>query len=324
MTDAATTVDPVPVRPESGPVVVRTPATSANLGAGFDCFGLALGRVDELRGTLTGGADGELVIEVTGEGADEVPRTADHLVVRAIARSLAAAGLPGPLPGLALTCTNRIPHGGGQGSSAAAIVGGLLVGRALSEQLDAPTALSDQDVLDLAVAMEGHPDNVAPALLGGFTIAATGPDGRSVVVSRSVHPDVRAVLFGAHTASSTAHARGLLPASVPHRDAVANVGAAALFVHAVTTDPRHLWAATADRLHQDYRAAAMPASAALVRELRAAGYPAMISGAGPSVLVLTTDEVDLAAWRRPGFDAADLPIDTAGAVVLTQSDTSGR
>lgn len=320
MTDSAVTVDPATGRPGHPPVVVRTPATSANLGAGFDCFGLALGRHDELSAELTGGADGELVIEVTGQGADEVPRTADHLVVRAIARALAAAGRPGPLPGLRLSCTNRIPHGGGQGSSAAAIVGGLLVGRALSVQLGAPIELSEADVLDLAVAMEGHPDNVAPALLGGFTIAATGADGRPAVVSRTVHPQIRAVLFGAHTASSTEHARGLLPASVPHRDAVANVGAAALFVHAVTADPTHLWAATADRLHQDYRAAAMPASAALVRELRAAGYPAMISGAGPSVLVLTTSALDVQAWRRPGFDAAELMVDTAGAVVVTEGD----
>ena len=324
MTDATSAVGPIPGRPGLPPVVVRTPATSANLGAGFDCFGLALGRSDQVCGVLTGGADGELAIEVTGQGADEVPRGADHLVVRAISRAMTAAGRPGPLPALRLTCTNRIPHGGGQGSSAAAIVGGLLVGRALSEQVDSPTALSDQDVLELAIEMEGHPDNVAPALLGGFTIATTGPDGRPVVVSRSVHPDIRAVLFGAHTASSTAHARGLLPATVPHRDAVANVGAAALFVHAVTTDPRHLWAATADRLHQDYRAAAMPASAALVRELRAAGYPATISGAGPSVLVLTTDEIDIDAWRRPGFDAAALAIDTAGALIVTESDMVGR
>lgn len=314
------TVEPDPGRPGFPPVVVRTPATSANLGAGFDCFGLALGRHDELTAWLTDGPDGELTIEVTGHGAQDVPRTADHLVVRAVARALAAAGRPGPLPALHLTCVNRIPHGGGQGSSAAAIVGGLLLGRALAAQLRAPVALTDDDVLELAVAMEGHPDNVAPALLGGFTIAATGVDGRSTVISRAVHPQVRAVLFGAHAASSTEHARGLLPDTVPHRDAVANVGAAALFVHAVTTDPRHLWAATTDRLHQDYRATAMPASAALVRELRATGYPAMISGAGPSVLVLTTEPLDRNAWQRPGFDVVELPVDTAGAVVVTESD----
>ncbi len=293
-----------------GPTItVLVPATSANLGPGFDSFGLALARYDEVSVSRT---DGGLLVEVAGVGADEVPLTAEHLVVRAIARAFEHAGAP--LPGLHLRCVNCIPHGGGLGSSAAAIVAGLLLGRELLVT-GGDRRLSDDELLRLANEMEGHPDNVAPALLGGFTLAYLDGADRPVAIRREVHPDIRVVVFSAHQASSTHHTRGLLPATVPHGDAAANAAAAGLLVHALTTDPGHLLPATRDRLHQDYRAPAMPASAELVGELRAAGVAAVISGAGPSVIALVTGPFEVERWRRPGFEIDEIAVCTTGARV---------
>lgn len=291
-------------------VTVRVPATSANLGPGYDCFGLALQRYDEASASLR--PDG-LLVEVDGVGAGEVPRDATHLVVRAMARAWAAVDLD--LPAVHLSCRNCIPHGGGQGSSAAAIVAGVLLGRAL---LADPTELSDDALLQLANEMEGHPDNVAPAFLGGFTLAWTRADSGAAAVRRDVHPDIRAVMFTAEQACATEHARTLLPPTVPHADAAANSAASALMLHAMTTDPSYLLEASADRLHQPYRAASMPASADLMNDLRAAGIAAVISGAGPSVLALVDTELDLDQWRRSGFTGAEVPICTTGARI-TQS-----
>ncbi len=293
----------------AGTVSVRVPATSANLGPGFDSFGLALARYDEVSAHLR--QEG-LLVEVAGVGADEVPLTHEHLVVRAAARAFASVGEP--LPGLHLKCVNCIPHGGGLGSSASAIVAGLLLGRELLARAGG-RRLSDDEVLGLANEMEGHPDNVAPALFGGFTLAFLDDDGRPVAVRRQVHPDIRVVVFSAHQTSSTHHTRGLLPATVPHADASANAAAAALLVHALTVDPSYLLPATRDRLHQDYRAPAMPESARLVCDLRQAGIAAVISGAGPSVIALVTGSLDLKPWRRPGFEAAEVAVCTAGAEV---------
>ena len=295
---------------EAGQVTVRVPATSANLGPGFDSFGLALARYDQVSARCI---DGDLLVEVDGVGAGDVPRTAQHLVVRAITTAFAAVGHP--VPGLHLRCHNTIAHGGGLGSSAAAIVAGLLLGRELagaSAHL-AGTGLTDDDILTLATEMEGHPDNVAPALTGGFTIAVAGADGRPVVVRRTVHPDIRAVVFTAAQSCSTRHARGLLPASVPHADAAANAAAAGLLVHALTADPSYLLLATRDRLHQHYRAPAIPDSARLLADLRDAGVAAVISGAGPSVLALVTEPLELGRWERPGFEAAEVAISACGA-----------
>ncbi len=152
-------------------VTVRVPATSANLGPGFDSFGVALARYDEVTATLR--VEG-LLVEVQGVGADEVPLTHEHLVVRAVARAFASVGEP--LPGLHLKCVNCIPHGGGLGSSASAIVAGLLLGRELIVHTGG-RRLSDDEVLGLATEMEGHPDNVAPALFGGFTLAFLDDQG---------------------------------------------------------------------------------------------------------------------------------------------------
>jgi homoserine kinase len=261
--------------------VVRVPATSANLGPGFDSFGLCLGLYDELEAIST---DAGLEIDIIGEGAADasaVPRDERHLVVRAMRAAFDVLGVS--QPGLALTTTNRIPHGRGLGSSAAAIVAGIRLAQSLSPD----SALSDDAVLSLAVELEGHPDNVAACLLGGFTIAwmtSTAPGASRL----DVHPDIRATVLIPPDALPTAVARGLLPATVPYADAVTNAGRAGLLVAALTTRPALLLTATEDRLHQIYREPAMPESLSLVEALRARGLAAVVSGAGPTVLVLTT------------------------------------
>ena len=295
----------------AGPVRVRVPATSANLGPGFDALGLALALHDELSAEVTAGG---LRIEVTGEGAGGVELDERHLVVRSMRAAFAALGAEPA--GIALRCANRIPHSRGLGSSAAAIVGGLLLARALVA--DGRSRLPDADVLALASDVEGHPDNVAPCLLGGLTIAWVGPDGARAV-RRDVDAGVVPVALVPPFTASTEQARGLLPANVPHADAARNAGRAALLVAALTGSSAALLDATDDRLHQPYRRPAMPASAELVDRLRGAGHPAVISGAGPTVLVLARGEVEAEAvaalapggWRveRPGVDGS-------GATVL--------
>lgn len=291
-----------------GWATVRVPATAANLGPGYDCFGLALQRYDEVEAALC--PDG-LRVDVEGVGAGQVPTDANHLVIRAMA--LAWAAVDQQLPSVWLRCRNAIPHGGGQGSSAAAIVAGLLLGRALLPGGGAE--VSDDLILQLANGMEGHPDNVAPALLGGFTLAWLDEQGGAAAIRQVVHPSVRAVVFTAAQASSTHHSRKLLPQTVSHADAAANAASAALLVHALTMDPSYLLQATKDRLHQPYRAASMPESARLMNDLRDAGIAAVISGAGPSVLALVTDDLERGRWRRNGFDAQEVQICPTGATI---------
>jgi homoserine kinase len=273
-------------------VRVRVPATSANLGPGFDSLGLALSLYDVVEAWIdpTG-----LSIEVTGEGAGTADAGESHLVIRAMRETFKI--LDGQPPGLALRCVNRIPHGRGLGSSAAAIVSGVLAARALTD--DGAARLPDDAVLRLAAGFEGHPDNVAACLLGGLTVAWTGPDGPRAV-RLSPRPAIVPAVFIAPEALSTEHARGVLPETVPHADAAANAGRSALLIAALThelasdtaSDPgaplETLLDATQDRLHQPYRAQVMPETAQLVARLRAAGVPAVVSGAGPSVLAFLT------------------------------------
>ncbi|MHB1740749.1 MAG: homoserine kinase [Actinomycetes bacterium] len=273
----------------AAPAHVRVPASSANLGSGFDALGLALGIHDDV---LLRVADEGLHVDVAGEGAGEVSRGIDHLVVRA---AYAAFDRMGGRPhGLDVVCANRIPQGRGLGSSAAAIVAGVLAARALV--LAGNERLDDTEVLALATEMEGHPDNVAAALSGGLNIAWTGPAGpRSVglVLDERIRP----LLVVPVQPLATATARSLLPSSVPHVDAAHAVGRAALAIEALTRRPDLLLAATEDRLHQGYRAPAMPAAAGLLARLRGLGFAAVVSGAGPSLLVLVTvDQLD--AVRR--------------------------
>jgi homoserine kinase len=271
--------------------LVRVPATSANLGPGFDALGLALQLHDEIEVRVT--ASG-LDIQVSGEGADDVGDAGEkHLLVRAMRAAFDELGGPQP-GGLAVRCVNRIPHGRGLGSSAAAIVAGVLAARALTG-----ASLAADDALPLANALEGHPDNVAPCLFGGLTIAWTTPEAARAVRLEPL-PQVRPVAFIAPSPVSTTVARGLLPATVPHADAAANAGRAALLVAALTARPDTLLDATQDRLHQGYRAPAMPATHDLVRRLRAAGVPAVVSGAGPTALAFLTGEVTVGDLERLG------------------------
>jgi homoserine kinase len=288
-----------------GPVRVQVPATSANLGPGFDTLGLALGLHDEVEARVTGSG---LTIEVAGEGMADVADAGEkHLVLRAMRVAFDELNVAQP-PGLALRCVNRIPHGRGLGSSAAAIVAGLVAARALAGAPARP-----EDVLPLANVLEGHPDNVAPCLFGGLTIAwiATGaaglPEARAIRLDP--RPEVRLVAFIAPGPVSTKVARGLLPAAVPHADAARNAGRAALLIAALTARPDALLDGTEDKLHQDYRAPAMPHSHDLVTRLRAAGVPAVVSGAGPSVLAFLTEDPTQDDLKRLDSIGAETGID---------------
>jgi len=305
--------------PAGRAVRVRVPATSANLGPGFDSLGLALSLYDEV--VVRVRPEPGATVTVEGVGAGEVATDDTNLVVQAVRRGLTHAGVT-EQPGLELHAVNAIPHGRGMGSSAAAIVAGLMAARGLLEgvvDLDASTLLT------LATEMEGHPDNVAPALFGGLTIAwmtADGPAYKRLLVHRGVSP----VVFVPTSTLSTKLARSLQPASVPHEDAAFNVSRSALLVAALIQSPELLLAATEDRLHQSYRASAMPETDALIGLLRQHGLAAVVSGAGPSLLVLGSDPAqrltaaDLVTrhgdsdWR-----ALMLAVDLGGATVVAHS-----
>jgi homoserine kinase len=288
----------------AAPVRVRVPATSANLGPGFDAMGLALGLHDDVVVQVT---DSGLSLDVAGEGADEVAgRRERHLVVRAIRATFDALG--GQPRGLQVVCANRIPHGRGLGSSAAAIVAGVVAAREL-----VLGDLGDEQALAIATELEGHPDNVAACLLGGLTVAWR--EGATVTAARlEAHDSLRPVVLVPASRSSTPKARKLLPETVPHADAAWNAGRAALLVEALTRRPELLLAATDDRIHQPYRAEAMPRTAALVATLRERGVAAVVSGAGPTVLALTIDGLpDVVAKPPRGWTAAELPVERVGA-----------
>lgn len=291
------------VRVINDSVRVKVPATSANIGPGFDSFGIALQIYDDLTARAITGATS---VEVRGEGADTVPTDDSHLVVRAIRMGLEYAGAS--QVGIELVCQNRIPHGRGLGSSAAAVVAGLLIARGF---IDQPEILDDHAVLALATEFEGHPDNAAPAIHGGITISYTDDDGAQTV-GLTAHPDLAPVVFMPQFQLATRTARSVLPASVPHADASFNVSRAALLVIALTKQPDLLWAATEDRLHQEYRSQVMVKSKQLMAQLRQAGVPAVISGAGPTVLAFGPIPEDLDSLGE-GFAQIAAPIDVMGA-----------
>ncbi|GAA1944196.1 homoserine kinase [Agromyces allii] len=300
-------------------VHVKVPATSANLGPGFDTLGLALARYDELEIEAIDAAAHD--IEVHGVGEGEVPLDETHLVVRAIAHTFARVGVE--MPSIRLVAHNSIPHGRGLGSSGAAIVAGVV---AASGLLEGVVDLSADDLLEIATELEGHPDNVAPALFGGLTIAWVTPDGprhKKLIVHRGVSP---LVLVPEHE-MSTALARSLQPQSVPHEDAVFNVSRSALLIAALIQSPELLLQATEDKLHQNYRAQAMPETDRLIQALRAAGHPAVVSGAGPSILVLASDPSARAEAVRLVEESAEtawqplpLAVDFLGATVTPVVD----
>lgn len=303
-----------------GSVLVRPPATTANIGPGYDALGAALTWYDEIE--LSVAAAG-LAVELAGEGAGDLPRDESHLLVRA---ARAAFDLLGGQPtGLRLRCVNRIPQARGLGSSSAAVVGGIVAARGLVE--NGLELLDDAAALALAAEIEGHPDNVAPCLLGGVTIAWTDDrTGRARAArmepAAGVHPVICVPSLRGYTAAS----RGLLPAEVPHAAAAANAGRAALLSRALTAAPELLLPATRDWLHQDYRRPSMPQSLALVDALRADGIPAVVSGAGPAVLAFArtpgVEAVEAVASSVAGsatFAVSAVDVSTVGAVASLQT-----
>jgi len=311
---------------------VRTPATSANLGPGFDSLGLALGLHDEVRARVI--EDG-LQIKVTGVGEQTAQYGEGHLVVRAMRATFDLLGEQPP--GLELRCVNTIPHGFGLGSSAAAIVAGILSARALHADgfggsggsggsgRSSAEPLTDAAVLQLAADIEGHADNVAACLTGGLTVAWGAP---ARCVRLNPVPGLTPVLCVPAVPMATEAARQVLPATVPHADAATNAARAALLVAALTepgvvADAGVLMEATQDLLHQPYREGSMPATAELMGALRHADIPAVVSGAGPAVLALLLTGVtaaadvvaDIAAASGRNWAVRVLDIDLDGATV---------
>lgn len=272
-------------------VAVSVPATTANLGPGFDSMGMALDLWDDVAVHATSGTT-EVIVE--GEGAGVVATGEENLVVQAMRLALDRIGAP--QVGIRMRCFNRIPHGRGLGSSASAIVAGLALVRAL---VGDPEVMDEAQMLDLGTEMEGHPDNVAPAVLGGATVAWVR-DGQAGAVALTPPAAIAPVAFIPDFELSTSTARAALPRAVSHADAVHNVSRAALLTALLSDSTTAriaggrthadlhelLMAATEDRLHQEQRRAAMEPSLALVDWLRAAGMVAVISGAGPTVLSL--------------------------------------
>lgn len=300
------------------PMQVQVPATSANLGPGFDCLGLALNMHDRYMAQVMDeqGVD----IDVTGEGADAVPTTDKNLVIKAMYKGFDFLG--GRPRGIALRQLNVIPHGRGLGSSAAAIVGGLALARALV--LGGNERMSHEDMLSIANEMEGHPDNVAAAIHGGANIAWQESQRGNVVAQSlriEVDPRIAVLAFVPSTELSTSKARKMLPESIPHQDAVRNSINTAVLVQALQHRPDLLLSATEDYLHQSYRSDAMPQSFALMTKLRKAGIAAFISGAGPTVLVLHTGgdaeaaELERAAGEK--FQMIALGVSRTGVAVVT-------
>ncbi|MFA7512697.1 MAG: homoserine kinase [Mycolicibacterium vanbaalenii] len=274
-------------------------ASSANLGPGFDSMGLAIGLYDEIVVETT---ESGLVVEVEGEGSGQVPLDGSHLVVRAIERGLRETGVSAP--GLIVRCRNDIPHSRGLGSSAAAVVGGLAAANGLAAQSDS-TPMSPERLVQVSSEFEGHPDNAAAAVLGGAVVswtAAGAGDPRYAAAPIRLHPDIAIFAAVPQVRSSTAETRVLLPEHVRHTDARFNLSRAALLVVALTERPDLLMEATEDVLHQPQRAAAMPASAEYLAMLRRCGVAAMLSGAGPAVLALSTETELPAEALRYGSD----------------------
>ncbi|MER6002331.1 homoserine kinase [Nonomuraea sp. NPDC051941] len=299
-------------------VEIRVPATSANLGPGFDALGLALSLYDDVEAALTDEAGVRVTVE--GEGAGELDLGEGHLVVKAMRATFDRMGITQP-SGIRLHCRNRIPHARGLGSSSAALCAGILAARALAEgeQLSERGRFSDDDVFALATEIEGHPDNVAPCLAGGLTVAWYDHSGAPHMVKLAPDERIRPVVVVPVTRLATETARGLLPKDVPHKDASFNAGRAALLIAALTRQPEPglLLAATEDRLHQHYRAPAMQDTANLVERLRAVGVPAVVSGAGPTVLAFSTSDTQDLIAPEVGNDwhIQQMDVDPVGANV---------
>lgn len=296
-------------------VVVEVPATTANLGPGFDTLGMALTLHDRLTATVVDTPGVRVAVHGVGEG--DVPTDETNLIARSIAHAFASKNIA--VPGLLLEAHNVIPHGRGLGSSGAAIVSGVMAAQGL---LAGIVDFTSSELLAVATDMEGHPDNIAPSLFGGLTIAwmtDQGPKHKKL----SVHRGVSLVVAVPDNASmSTQLARSLQPETVPHQDAIFNLSRSALLIAALIQSPELLFEATEDRLHQNYRASAMQDTDALLQKLRAQGYAAVVSGAGPSILILCPDpgqRLDVArlveAHQGGTWTSHMLTVDERGATV---------
>lgn len=302
------------------PVVVGTrvrvvvPGTTANLGPGFDTLGMALTLYDEVDVVAT---DSGVTVDVRGVGEGEVPVDETNLVAKSILFTFDRVGITPP--GLHLSAHNAIPHGRGLGSSGAAIVAGVMAAKGLLEGIH---PFSDDDLLAIATDIEGHPDNIAPSLFGGLTIAWVA-DGGPRSKKLNIHRGVSVLVAIPVTASMSTHlARSLQPDTVPHQDAIFNLSRASLLIAALLDSPELLLEATEDKLHQTYRASAMPDTTRLLTQLRQAGHAAVVSGAGPSVLVLCSEPAarleaaELIAQRgKDAWEVHLLTVDERGATV---------
>jgi homoserine kinase len=295
----------------SGAVRVVVPASSANLGSGFDSAGLALSMFDEIEASFTDKPG--VQVDVDGEGRNSLPRDENHLIARVMLKTF--ANLSMPVQGLYLRCINRIPHGRGLGSSAAAISAAVVAARALAGTQG--TRMDDQGALELASSLEGHPDNVAACLYGGFTVSWIDENSLARAVKIKAHESIIPVVMIPRFEVDTEQARALLPSHVPHRDATYNISRSALLVHAMTSDPDYLFEATSDRIHQEYRRPSMQSASALVTSLRMKNHAAYISGSGPTVCVLTNSEKveEVISLVPDEFEAQQLAIAQAGASV---------
>lgn len=285
-------------------VRVRVPATSANIGPGFDHAGMALRIFDEveIRAVV-----GETLVQVIGHGSDTVPTGEDNLIVQSVRRGLDY--LDASQVGLHMIARNRIPHGSGLGSSAAAIVAGLMLARGLAGE----DSMTMDEVFQLATKAEGHPDNAAPAVFGGVTFSWMKESGTAHSIVLPPPSGINACVLTPKFSVSTSEVRAALPDQVPHVDARFNLARASLLslIMAGVASPEYLMDATEDRLHQAQRASAMPATYDLVQYLRGRGLPAVVSGAGPTVLVLAEldpvmrEEAQAAGWtvKCPGISA---------------------
>ena len=286
---------------------VKVPASTANLGPGFDTLGLALGLYDYVTAEVI---ESGLEVEVTGEGEGEVPLDERHLVVRALRATLKEADVT--VPGLRVSCTNSIPQSRGLGSTAAAATAGVAAGNGL-----AGFTLDDQAQVQIASTFEGHPDNAGASVLGAGVVSWTNTpiDGVSAPAYHArridVHPDIKATAFIPDFHASTEAIRRELPSDISHVDARFNDSRTAVMTVALRDDPKLLWEGTRDRMHQTYRAEVLPVTAEWVNRLRNLGYPAFLSGAGPTILVLSTEPVDNALVeeaRGRGMKVLDLEI----------------
>lgn len=297
--------------------IVTVPASSANLGPGFDTLGLAVSLYDTVEVEVT---DSGLEVEVFGEGADELPRDSSHLVIKAIRSGLKAADVEAP--GLKVVCHNTIPQSRGLGSSAAAAVAGVVAANTL-----AGNPLSEKTVVQLSSEFEGHPDNAAASVLGGGVVSWTDipVDGSKPIyraVNIPVDPSIKAIALVPNFHASTNAVRKVLPSHVTHTDARFNVSRTAVMTAALQHHPELLWEGTRDRLHQPYRADVLPVTAEWVNRLRNRGHAAYLSGAGPTAMVLTTASVEQALLddaRASGLRVIELDIAGPATAELTQA-----